>query len=554
MKRDRRYKTHILQGIFAMALAALAGGSLWANDPEKANVIVLMMDGCGATHTTLARWYKGALALDRMNLGGVRTYGSDSLITDSAPAATAFACGHKTDDKYVGILPSSVTIPGAPAISETLKYKPVASVLEGARLHGKATGLVATSNIQHASPAGYSAHWSSRSNYNEIAEQQVYEDIDVVFGGGAQYLLPTSLGGRRTDGENLVDVLLSRGYAYVETADEMEASNAKKIWGLFAEDAMAYDFDRPTVAPHQPSLRAMTQKAIDILSKHKKGFFLFVEGSKIDWASHANDPIGVLSDFLAFDGAVDAALNFAKKDGNTLVLVFADHGNGGMSIGNRSTDHTYSKLPYATVLAPLKRATLTGEGIEILLGSDRSEATVRDVLERYYGINDLTDGEVNAILAAAPGGMNAVVGPMISARAGIGWTTGGHTGEDLFLYHYGDKKSLGMVENTQIAHMCADWMGFKLDKVDGELFVEASSALTALGATVSIDGTDPANKVLVAQKGSVTARMPFSKDLLTVVSGSQQKTHELDGITVYADKSGKVYIPEEAVKLCKKAM
>jgi alkaline phosphatase len=531
----------------------MAFGSLWAKDPSKASVIVLMMDGCAASHTTLTRWYQGSLAMDRMHLGGVRTYGSDSIITDSAPAATAFACGHKTDDKYVGILPSSVTIPGAPPIADALKYKPVASVLEGARLNGKTTGLVATSNIQHASPAAYSSHWSARSNYNEIAEQQVYGNIDVVLGGGKQHLLPTAKGGKRTDGEDLIEVLRSRGFEFVETADAMEGSNAKKLWGMFAADAMAYEFDRPTHAPNEPSLRAMTEKAIEILSKNKKGFFLFVEGSKIDWASHANDPIGVIGDVLAFDDAVEAALDFAKKDGNTLVLAFTDHGNGGMTIGDHSTDNNYSKLPYETVLVPLKRATLTGEGVEIVLGQDRSEERVRSVVAQYYGIDNLTGDEVAAITAAAPGWMNSILGPMLSKRSAIGWTTYGHTGEDQFLYHFGYDKPLGMVENTEIAEMCAKAMGFTLDKVDEDLFVEAGAAFTALGATTSIDSADPANKVLVAQKGAVTARIPFSKNLITVAGGGSEKTHELDGITVYADKTGKVFIPHDAVVRFKKA-
>ena len=104
---------------------------------------------------------------------------------------------------------------------------------------------------------------------------------------------------------------------------------------MFAEDDLAYDFDRPHLAPTQPSLAEMTQKAIEILSRNPKGFFLFVEASKVDWASHGNDPIGVISDLLAFDGAVASALDFAKARPQTLVLAFSDHGNGGMSLGRK---------------------------------------------------------------------------------------------------------------------------------------------------------------------------------------------------------------------------
>lgn len=514
------------------------------------NVIVLMMDGTGSTHTTVTRWYKGApLALDEMALAGVRTYGADSLITDSAPAATAFATGHKTTDKFVGVLPARVTIPGVPPVTDELREKPVATVLEGAKLMGKAVGLVATSNIQHASPAGYSAHWPARSNYNEIAEQQVHLDIDVVLGGGRRYLLPVSAGGTRTDGENLIEVLRARGYDVIETRSQMLSATGNKLWGLFAADALSYEFDRQRFTPEEPSLAEMTQKAIEILSRNEKGFFLFVEGSKIDWASHANDPIGVISDVLAFDDAVRVALDFAARDRSTLVLAFSDHGNGGMSLGSKKTDANYSTLPLEALTVPLKKAVLTGEGIEKELGSDRSEAKVRSVLARFYGIEDLTAAEVAAIQAAPRGRMNYVVGPMISERSVIGWTTTGHAGEDLFLYVWGLNRPLGLMENTEIAHLSARSLGFDLARIDERLFVRADRAFTDLGATVRIDRTDPQNPALVVEQGMVRALLPFSKDIMTISAAGRAKTYDLEGLTVYAPNTQRVYVPQQAVKL-----
>ncbi len=348
-----------------------------ARGPGQKNVIVLMTDGNGAAHTTITRRYKGApLALDRMFYSQMRTYSVDSLITDSAPAATAFATGYKTNDKYIGVYPSEVTLPGLPPLKEEWKYRPLATILEAAKASGKSVGLVATSNIQHASPAAYSAHVRERNDYNEIAEQQVYLDIDVVFGGGKQYLIPADRGGKRKDGEDLIRVLKERGYAFIETRDQLLnlPKATRRVWGMFAEMDLAYEFDRPYLAPSQPSLAEMTQKAIEILSQNPKGFFLFVEASKVDWASHANDPIGVISDLLAFDGAVASALDFAQARPRTLVLAFSDHGNGGMSLGSNKTDKAYSKLPLGALVDPLKKAKLTGEGVEAKLGDDLSEA------------------------------------------------------------------------------------------------------------------------------------------------------------------------------------
>lgn len=538
--------------IYFMVIAVFAGGLLGsvpvsAAEPVK-NVIVLMMDGTSSTHTTLARWYKGApLALDEMVTGGVRTYCADSIITDSASAATAFATGHKSNTKFIGVLPVETTIPGLGKIEKELQFQPIATVLEGAKLTGKSTGLIATSNIQHASPAAFSAHWPSRSDYKEIAEQQVYENINVVLSAGSPYLLPKELGGKRQDGENLVIVLKNKGYAYIEDRDALMNVKSGKVWGMFGTEDMAYEMDRRIIAPQQPSLAEMTQKAIDLLSQNQKGFFLFVEGSKVDWASHANDPIGVISDVLAFDDAVQAALKYAKKDGRTLVLAFSDHGNGGMSIGSKMTDKNYDALPLETMLEPLKRAHVTGEGLAKLLAGNRAPETIRDVMTRYYGIDNLTEEEVSLIQKAKEKDIISVVGPMMSKRAAIGWTTSGHTGEDLFLYAYGPNRPVGLIENTDIARIAAKELGFDLDKVSDKLFVDASKAFGEIGAKISIDRSDPHNLVLIAEKGRIKAEMPFSKNILKI----GEKTYELNGITVFAPKTGKVYIPQQAVNLFK---
>lgn len=543
------FKSHKWLFVFMMCLLFPLSG--WAGQTK--NVIVLIPDGTGATHTTVARWYKGfPLALDQMDLGAVRTYGADSLITDSAPAATAFATGQKSGDKLIGILPDAVTIPGVPQMPDNLKYKPIATVLEAAKLYGKSVGMIATSNIQHATPAAYSSHWHDRSNYNEISEQQVYLDMDVVFGGGKKYLTPKEMGGTRTDGENLIEVLRSRGYAFVENRDDMMKTQAQKVWGMFADDAMAYEFDRKHfLASKEPSLAEMTQKAIQILSSNPKGFFLFVEGSKVDWASHANDPIGVISDTLAFDDAVGVAVDFAKQNGETLVLAFTDHGNGGMSLGHGGTDKTYSKLPLNALIAPLKKAKLTGEGIEKALGQDLSEANIRKVMAQHYGIEDLTPDEINRVQKCEKGTMNYVVGPMISKRSVIGWTTTGHTGEDVFLYSYGAGRSFGLVENTRIAHICAQYLGVDLDLADARLYPDAMKRFQDLGVSVRIDKTVKENPTLVLEKGPVTAMLPLSKDTIKVSvhatnPGHLEAEYQLEGLTILAEKTDKVYISEHA--------
>ena len=145
---------------------------------------MMVMDGTSSSATTLARWYKGApLALDQIVTGGVRTFSAESATTDSAPAATALATGNKSNSNNIGVLPSVVNSPGLKPIKEEDRLRPVANVLEGAKRSGRATGIIATSEIQHATPAGFSAHHLNRKQFEVLAKQQVYQNIDVVLGG-----------------------------------------------------------------------------------------------------------------------------------------------------------------------------------------------------------------------------------------------------------------------------------------------------------------------------------------------------------------------------------
>ena len=517
----------------------------WAA-PAK-NVILLMTDGTSSAHLTLARWYKGApLALDDILVGGLRTYSAESLITDSAPAATAFATGHKTNTKFLGILPEKTTMPGVPAIAPADQFKPTATVLEGARLMGKSVGLVATSQIQHASPAAFSAHTPFRDRYPLIAQQQVSGNIDVVFGGGLQYLLPKEHGGVRTDGQDLTEVLKANGVSLLRNRDELLAFNGRRGWGLFAPDALAYEFDRKDFAPTEPSLAEMTRAAIGALSKSEKGFFLFVEASKVDWAAHDNDPTGVVSDLLAYDEAVRVALDFARRDGQTLVMAFADHGTGGMAIGRKEIYKIYDKLPFEHVLGPLKQVAYTGEGLGRLIGDNRSEFNIRVQMMQNYALNDLTEEEVTAIQKAKmKRGLSHVIGPMLSKRAGIGWIYTGHTGEDLFLYAFGPNKPTGLIQNTDIARITAQSLGFDLAETSRNLFVDAAAAFAAIGASTRLDASDPDAPALIVEKGLRRAMLPLNANRLQTGKAS----HVLPGLVVQVPKTGQVFVPQKAVDI-----
>ncbi|MBA1335550.1 MAG: Alkaline phosphatase [Firmicutes bacterium] len=528
--------------ILSLLIASLLPmGSVFAESSGIKNVILLIPDGMNVSAVTLARWYQDGepLAMDELACGLVRTYNSNTPIADSAPAGSAMATGYKSESPFIATMPSTSGMPGTIPVYEEDMKKPAATVLEAAKLKGMATGIVSTSNVQHATPADFTSHYPDRNAYEILAEQQVYQNIDVVLGAGSQYLDAAN----RKDKEDLIQVIREMGYDYVTSKAQMKASNSSKIWGMFASSAMAYEFDRDAAV--EPSLAEMTQKAIEVLSKNKKGFFLMVEGSKIDWAAHANDPIGVISDVLAYDAAVKVALDYAKENGDTIVISVSDHGTGGLSIGDASTSKGYDKIPLSEFISPLKKAVLTGEGLESKFNADRSN--IVEVMDAYYGITDLTEEEIRAIKETKAGSMNYTVGPMISKRAHIGWTTTGHTGEEVVLYVYspdGDRPT-GVIENTDIANYIERKLKLNLAEANSKLFVAARNAFEAKGASVQWNNDDPENPVIIVMKDENVLKLPVYKNIAEL----NGEVVIMNGLTLFNGE--KVFVPQEAVDLIK---
>jgi alkaline phosphatase len=501
------------------------------------NVILLIGDGMGVSTMSLARWYKDGqpLSWDQYVCGLVRTYSADEPITDSAAAATAMATGHKTKTGFLSVLP------------DEMNRAPVATVLEGARLSGKSTGLVVTCNLQHATPAAFAAHYPRRSDYETICEQIVYNQVDVLLGGGLKYFTG------RKDREDLLQVLKQKGYMIITSPEELKSASSSRLAGLFAEIDLSYDLDRdPT---REPSLAEMTETAIKNLSRNKKGFFLMVEGSKIDWANHDHDPVGSVADMMAFDRAVKVALDYALKERNTAVIVVADHSTGGLTIGNDRSSSKSDGKKVGDFINPLKAASLSAEGLEKLLRPGMTEVEVKAIIGDRYGLGDLTEDELKAIMdylaeaARNPkqsGNFKSIVGSMMSKRAMIDWTTGGHTGEEVALavYHPEGLRPTGVIENIDIARYVAGLMQINLEAITREYFIEAEAAFEARGAQVELDTvTDPDNPVLKVKKGNRNLIIPANKDFVEM-NGTRIQTKL---INVYNRKN--FYISRQVINL-----
>lgn len=277
-----------------------------AANPKIKNVIFMIGDGMG-----LAQVYAGMtasetpLSLEQFPYMGIsKTYSASDYITDSAAGGTALACGVKTNNGMIGVAPDG---------------SPVYSALHILAQHGWATGVIATSSITDATPASFVAHQPSRKMQEEIAADFVSNTPDVFIGGGRKYF------NSRKDGRNLFTELNDKGYEVISDLSGLKQSRSLKLAALLAEEGMPSMLDG-----RGDMLAESTEKAIDILKKNKKGFFLMVEGSQIDWQCHANNQEGVISEMLDFDKAVAKALEFARNDGHTLVVVTADHETGGL--------------------------------------------------------------------------------------------------------------------------------------------------------------------------------------------------------------------------------
>lgn len=278
------------------------------------NVILLIGDGMGVAQVFAAITANhGKLFLDNFKyIGFSKTQSSDNYITDSAAGGTALSSGVKTYNGAIGVGPDK---------------NPVKTILEEAEEKGLFTGLVSTSAITHATPASFIAHQGSRSNYEDIAADFMKTDIEVFIGGGYDYFA------KRKDGRNLVDELKTKGYTVEQDMSKIKEVKSGKLAGLVAPEHANRVVERNDMLP------VATQTAINILSAGKKGFFLMVEGSQIDFGGHAGSTIHVVEDMLDFDQVIGKALEFAANDGKTLVVVTADHETGGMAIlgGKTST-------------------------------------------------------------------------------------------------------------------------------------------------------------------------------------------------------------------------
>lgn len=295
-----------------------------ARSRHPKNIIFMVGDGMGTAQIFAGLTANhGTLNLMRCTaIGFQKTQSADAFVTDSGAGATAFAIGKKAKNGAIGV---------------DANEKPHPTILETAKKSGLGTGIVVTCSITHATPASFYAHVPSRSQNEDIAAQLLTSNVDVFVGGGQKYFT------KRADGKNLADAFKTNGYQVVDSTADVNQFTTGKLAFFTASGE-----PKPIAEGRGAILLNGTQTAIRLLDQSKKGFFMVIEGSQIDWGGHANKTSYITSEMLDFDKTIGAVLDFAQKDGNTLVVITADHETGGLAITDGDMQAGQAEGKYVT--------------------------------------------------------------------------------------------------------------------------------------------------------------------------------------------------------------
>jgi len=403
--------------------------------PPK-NFIFVVGDGNGPAAVSLTRLLKKApLVVDDYLVGAIHTSSFNSLITDSAASASAYATGTKTINGYLSVDPTTNTSLG--------------TIFEAAKAKGFSTGIITTADISDATPAAFTSH-SVRREYNSfIVSQHLNQRLEIIMGGGAKYF----------ENETL-DTALDKGYTIVYNKTQLagipNSDLSLPFLGLFAHGDMSFSLDRSLT--DEPNLVDMVAKALDLLiaQDNADGFMLLVEESAIDDAGHVWDAGALCGAGLSLDTTVDYILNFAKKRNDTLVLITADHETGGLAIGR--DDFKYLNTEF---ISGQKRSNRYAA--RHLVGAlDRTY--IAEVIVNATGIVP-TEAEVELLVnVTSMTTLQHLVGTIVSTRAHVGWTTGWHSGIDVNLYGYGPgiDNFCGTLDNTEISTKIAKLFGLDM--------------------------------------------------------------------------------------------
>jgi alkaline phosphatase len=436
-------------GMFVLFVFSGCAHSVKTAEQQPAvNVIVMIGDGMGVGQIEVGRLFEhgkeGRLYLQSLpNVALMQTYSADNFVTDSAAAGTALATGYKTNNQMTGVTPDGTAVD---------------SLVDICRQKGKKLGIISSNTVYDATPAAFTINAESRYNSAKIVQQLYAQDLDILLGGGAKYFAP-----KKQEGVDYIEKFKTKGYTVVKTKQELNEAQGEKILGLFHGSYMSYQQDREETNSQEPSLKEMTAKAIDVLSKNSNGFFLMSEGARIDHAAHAADIPGVWKEMVDFDNAVRYAVEWAKENGNTIVLVLADHetmsfgASEGMDIEALKAIQVSPEYMAAQMEKDSTGLAYIPESVkavfktfaDIDLNDEETNAFNKRIVDpkknkMYYGYQ--VGWEIGSIIA------EKYHGAVMSTTSRKVSKTGGHTGNmvPVFAYGAGADGFEGILDNTEV--------------------------------------------------------------------------------------------------------
>ena len=413
---------------------------------EKTNIIYLIGDGMGVAFTSAYRYYHdnsdtkvvNKTIFDEMLVGMSSTYPDDEVanVTDSAAAATALSASVKTYNGAIGV---------------DTNHQQVQTILEAAKEAGYLTGIAVTSQINHATPAAFVAHADSRFSYDQIADQYLdlringKPKVDVMLGGGQDYFI-------RKD-RNLVKEFVGLGYQYQDDINNLKQLTKAPALGLFAPTGMTFALD----SPHPLRLAEMTQKALDLLQE--KPFFLMLEASEIDWCAHANDIACAMAEMHDMAETMKIIKRFIDAHPNTIFVATADHSTGGLSISANGEFNIRGE--YMWLSKVVRKIQATGPVIAEKLVADKAQWLTQWMALTHLPLTPQETQKMQQAIEAVSASktkeemlrVQNLALAIIDFYSCTGWTSKGHTGEDVQVFSYGKGRNnfTGAMDNVDIA-------------------------------------------------------------------------------------------------------
>ena len=467
--RRQFVKSVALTGVAAtISASSIAEGAVPAvlsgNNKKAKNLIFLVADGMGTGTFSLAHhWslYNSGKSLNWTELyrqPNIRralqdTASANSPVTASAAAASAWGCGQRV-------------INGS--INTDARGRLLTPLFSYAKAAGKATGLVTTCRITHATPAGFAANVADRDMEDVIAQQYLEREIDVLLGGGKRHFQRSAtadIDALESISIDLIPKFKAKGYAYIRNKAELNRkAMVPRVLGLFSDSHMPYVIDREHDSNFSevPDLPTLFKAALERLSVSGRGFVLQVEAGRVDHAGHVNDPAAILHEFLEFDRCIPLALEYLKKEPDTLVIITTDHGTGGCQLNGLGEAYNDS----GPALRSINKATASFEALET-----EFKASGRFDRKRFTEATGIVPTEIQseAIQAALEDEtveylssmMTRTVSDAMMQKMAVGWTSNNHTAElvDLFAMGPGSDQVASFVKNNELFDIMKQALG-----------------------------------------------------------------------------------------------